>query len=150
MDDNIHAPRSIKRNMVSFKPMSTSYLWFTTAERQRHCHSNEMNTTPTVTITVPQYLQLIRDAARANKPMLMRIRPVPAAQNMKVKVETINQHVEALKDRIHNLASENKRLQLENDLLREGFALDKSHDCNCLQCQTYRSIQVKIKELDNE
>ena len=68
---------------------------------------------------------------------------------MKVKTETIDQHVEALKERINSLASENMRMRLENDLLRKGFSLDKAYDCNCLQCQTYRSIQVKIKELES-
>ena len=63
-----------------------------------------------------------------------------------MKQETVQEHIDSLKERINHLQGQNLKLKWVNKMLEEALQSDTAHDCNCMKCRTGRDVMAAIKE----
>lgn len=63
-----------------------------------------------------------------------------------VNVETTDQHIAALKERVADLIAENTSLDNLNAALLKALNDDTAHDCNCRKCTTARKVNDELHQ----
>jgi len=64
-----------------------------------------------------------------------------------VKLETKQQHIASLKERVNSLLADNIRLKKENEMLRAGITKGCEHTCKCERCTLSREVIKTIDEM---